>query len=69
MTKSQPPYTPEQARARSREAPKTSPGTFAAGTAGPTKYGKGGSGSSLDKHMFKPGVRTGATGPESGKNK
>lgn len=58
---SQPPYTPEQARARARAAP-SSAGT---GRAGKTTYGKGRG----DKLMFKPGKRTGATGPESGRHK
>jgi hypothetical protein len=59
---SQPPYTPEQARARARAGPKTS---TSAGRAGRTIYGKGRG----EKLMFKPGVRTGATGPESGRNR
>ena len=57
---SQPPYTPEQARARSRASP-SSAGT---GKAGRTLYGPRAS-----KLMFKPGKRTGATGPESGRNR
>jgi hypothetical protein len=58
---SQPPYTPEQARARARAHPDNS-GT---GKAGGTTYGSRKAG---DK-MFKPGVRTGATGPEAGRNR
>jgi hypothetical protein len=59
--RSQPPYTPEQARARARAGPKTS---TTAGRAGSTHYGV-----KVSKKMFKPGVRTGATGPESGRHK
>jgi hypothetical protein len=61
MARNQPPFTPEQARALSRAAPKGQ--GYKAGTAGPTKYGRGGA-----SKMFKPGQRTHQTGPESGKH-
>jgi len=57
----QPPFTPEQARAVSRAGPKS---TTSAGKAGSTNYG-----SKVSGKMFKPGKRTGATGPESGRNR
>jgi len=57
----QPPFTPEQARAVSRAAP-SSAGT---GRAGSTTYG----GRKASDKMFKPGKRTGSTGPESGRHR
>lgn len=59
-------FSPRQARAKSRAAPKGSKEQFAAGYGGPTRYGKGGG---KPKQMFKPGLRTGATGPEQGRGK
>lgn len=64
QNRSQPPYTPEQARARSRAGPKTS-GTHKAG-----RSGGGGAGSSkAGKHMFKPGKLSKMTDPSKGRNR
>lgn len=60
-------FSPRQARAKSRAHPKRQ--EFKPGTAGPTRYGRGGGGGKLGKKMFQPGKRTGATGPENGKGR
>jgi hypothetical protein len=54
---SQPPYTPEQARARARAGPKTS-GTHKAGSSAHSYAGN----SKAGRKGFKPGKRTGAGG-------
>lgn len=63
-------FSPKQARAKARAAPRDSAHGTKAGYAGPTTYGKGGAGrGKASKGMFKPGLRTGATGPESGRHR
>ena len=60
--RSQPPYTPEQARARAKAAPKPGPGTHKAGTSS-NPWGKGGAAKIVKKgNAFKPGLRAGARG-------
>lgn len=56
-------FTSKSARAKSRGAPRDAAHGTKAGYAGPTVYGKGGA-----KGKFKPGGRSRATGPESGRN-
>lgn len=61
---SQPPYTPEGARARSRSAPKVSAGAHKAGTSMHGTAGK----TKPAKHIFRPGLSKSA-GPSSGRNR
>jgi len=59
--RSQPPYTPEQARARAKAAPKPGAGTHKAGTNIGSRPGKGGA-AKAGKNMWKPGLRAGVSG-------
>jgi hypothetical protein len=57
---SQPPYTPQQAAARSKSPPESRGGQHTAGSAH-TGFGKGGAAKGTKK-AFKPGLRAGVTG-------
>jgi hypothetical protein len=61
---SQPPYSPEGARRRSKEPPKPSKGTHKAGTSS-CSFGTGGAAKITRKGAFKPGLRA---GPKRGRD-
>ena len=61
---SQPPYSPEGARRRSKEPPKPSKGTHKAGSS-MCSFGTGGAAKITRKGAFKPGLRA---GPKRGRD-
>ena len=61
---SQPPYTPESARRRAKEAPKPGKGTHKAGASMST-FGSGGAAKIAKRGAFKPGLRA---GPKRGRD-